>query len=60
MYSSLRDCWSPSRDAPHGGWFGQLTPRSTVVLEWNRYDLNFVGMGKRDITTTSLGYVHRF
>ncbi|MFN7122715.1 MAG: outer membrane beta-barrel protein [Hydrogenophaga sp.] len=50
------------------GWEGtygvgvgfNLTPRSTVVLEWNRYDLNFVGMGKRDITTTSLGYVHRF
>lgn len=50
------------------GWEGtygvgvgfNLTPRSTVVLEWNRYDLDFVGLGKRDITTTSLGYVHRF
>lgn len=50
------------------GWEGtygvgvgfNFTPRSSVVLEWNRYDLNFVGVGKRDITTTSLGYVHRF
>ena len=50
------------------GWEGtygvgvgfNLTPRSSVVLEWNRYDLNFAGVGKRDVTTTSLGYVHRF
>lgn len=50
------------------GWEGSygvgvgfnLSPRSSVVLEWNRYDLTFVGVGKRDITTTSLGYVHRF
>ncbi|MBT9463037.1 outer membrane beta-barrel protein [Hydrogenophaga sp.] len=50
------------------GWEGSygvgvgfnLSPRSSVVLEWNRYDLNFVGVGRRDITTTSLGYVHRF
>lgn len=37
-----------------------FTTRSAVVLEWNRYDLNFVGSGRQDITTTSLGYVHRF
>lgn len=37
-----------------------LSPRSAVVLEWNRYDLNFVGSGRNDIKTTSLGYVHRF
>ena len=50
------------------GWEGtyglgvgfNLSPRSSVVLEWNRYDLDFVGVGKREITTTSLGYVHRF
>ena len=50
------------------GWEGtygvgvgfNLTPASSVVLEHNRYDLNFVGVGKREINTTSLGYVHRF
>ena len=59
---------SGSATGSDSGWEGtygvgvgfNLTPRSSVVLEWNRYDLNFVGVGKRDITTTSLGYVHRF
>lgn len=37
-----------------------LSPRSAVVLEWNRYNLEFVGGGRDDISTTSLGYVHRF
>lgn len=50
------------------GWEGsygvgvgyQLSQRSMVVLEWNRYDLDFADVGRRDITTTSLGYVYRF
>ena len=50
------------------GWEGsygvgvgyQLSQRSMVVLEWNSYDLDFVDVGRRDITTTSLGYVYRF
>ena len=50
------------------GWEGSygvgvsfdLSPRSMVVLEWNRYDLNFSDVGRRDISTTSLGYVYRF
>lgn len=50
------------------GWEGSygvgvgfdITPQSSIVLEWNRYNLNFVGTGRRDIDTTSLGYVHRF
>lgn len=50
------------------GWEGSygvgvgfdFTPRSSIVLEWNRFDLNFEGVGQRNITTTSLGYVHRF
>lgn len=37
-----------------------FSPRSAVVLEWNRYDIRFVGTGRHDITTTSLGYLHRF
>lgn len=49
--------WEPSYGVGVGFNF---TPRSAVVLEWNRYELNFVGTGKHDITTTSLGYVHRF
>jgi len=31
-----------------------------VVLEWNRYDLDFADVGRRGISTTSLGYVYRF
>jgi hypothetical protein len=50
------------------GWEGsygvgvgyQLSQRSMVVLEWNRYDLDFADVGRRDISTTSLGYVYRF
>lgn len=50
------------------GWEGSvgagvgfnLSPKSAVVLEWNRYDLNFAGAGRRNINTTSIGYVHRF
>lgn len=50
------------------GWEGSygvglgfdIAPRSSIVLEWNRYDLNFVGTGRREISTTSVGYVHRF
>jgi hypothetical protein len=50
------------------GWAGSygagvgydLSPRSSIVLEWARYDMRFVGVGKREVNTTSLGYVHRF
>lgn len=50
------------------GWAGSygvgvgydLTARSSIVLEWNRYDMRFAGVGKREVNTTSLGYVHRF
>ena len=49
--------WEPSYGLGVGFDF---TPRSSIVLEWNRFDLNFVGSGKQEITTTSLGYVHRF
>ena len=50
------------------GWEGsygvgvgyRLSKQSMVVLEWNRYDLDFADVGKRDISTTSLGYVYRF
>ncbi len=50
------------------GWEGSygagigfdLSPRSSIVLEWNRYDVRFVGVGKREVDTTSIGYMHRF
>ncbi len=50
------------------GWAGSyglgvgydLTSRSSIVLEWARYDMRFAGLGKREVNTTSLGYVHRF
>lgn len=50
------------------GWEGSygagvgfdLSPRSSIVLEWARHELRFAGVGKREIDTTSIGYVHRF
>lgn len=62
---------SPLAGIPTGresGWAGSygagigydLTPRSSIVLEWARYDMRFAGVGKREVNTTSLGYVHRF
>ncbi|WP_439520201.1 outer membrane beta-barrel protein [Hydrogenophaga sp.] len=49
--------WAPTYGAGVGF---DLTPRSSIVLEWNRYDMRFAGVGKQEVTTTSLGYVHRF
>lgn len=50
------------------GWEGSygaglgfdLSPRSSIVVEWNRYDLRFAGVGKQKVETTSIGYMHRF
>lgn len=50
------------------GWEGSygaglgfdLSPRSSIVVEWNRYDMRFVGVGKQKVETTSVGYMHRF
>lgn len=50
------------------GWEGSygagvgfdLSPRSSIVLEWARHELRFAGVGKREIDTTSIGYLHRF
>jgi OOP family OmpA-OmpF porin len=50
------------------GWEGSygagigfdLSPRSAIVVEWNRYQMRFVGAGKQDVDTTSIGYMHRF
>ncbi|QHE85404.1 outer membrane beta-barrel protein [Hydrogenophaga sp. BPS33] len=49
--------WEPSFGAGIGF---DLSPRSSIVLEWNRYDMRFVGAGKREVETTSIGYMHRF
>lgn len=49
--------WAPSVGAGIGF---DLSPRSSIVLEWNRYDMRFVGIGKREVETTSIGYMHRF
>lgn len=48
-------------EGSYGLGFGfDLSPRSSIVVEWNRYDLRFVGAGKREVETTSIGYMHRF
>lgn len=49
-----------------GAWYGagvgvDFTPTAGVVLVWNRRELRMPGEGgRRDLDTTSLGYVHRF
>jgi OmpA-OmpF porin, OOP family len=37
-----------------------ITPNHGVVLEWERHAFNVPGGGRRDIDSTSLGYVYRF
>jgi OOP family OmpA-OmpF porin len=37
-----------------------FTPRSGVVLEWERHRFDFAGDVKDDVESTTLGYVHRF
>lgn len=49
--------WEPSVGAGVGF---DLSPRSSIVLEWNRHQMRFVGVGKQDVDTTSIGYMHRF
>ncbi len=52
-----RSDWVPSYGAGVGF---ELSPRSVILVEWNRYDLKFAGTGKREVETTSIGYMHRF
>lgn len=37
-----------------------ITPNHGVVLEWERHAFRVPGGGRRDIDSTSLGYVYRF
>jgi OOP family OmpA-OmpF porin len=71
LYSRTKVTASPLSGLATGkesGWEGSygvgvgfdLNPRSSIVLEWNRYDLRFVGTGKTEVDTTSIGYMHRF
>lgn len=60
-FSGLPSGKASGWEKSYGAGIGfNVTPRSAVVLEWNRYDLRFVGIGEQEITTTSIGYVHRF
>lgn len=48
-----------------GGSYGvgvgfDLTQASSIVLEWERHEFRFPGLGKENVDTTMLGYVHRF
>ncbi|MDO9438110.1 outer membrane beta-barrel protein [Hydrogenophaga sp.] len=52
-----RTGWVPSYGLGVGF---DLSPRSAIVVEWNRYDLRFAGTGKQEVDTTSIGYMHRF
>ena len=49
--------WAPSIGVGAGYDFGS---NSSVVLEWNRSNYKFAGVGREAVKTTSLGYVYRF
>lgn len=47
--------------ASYGAGVGlDLTPATSVVLEWARHDFHFAGIGKQDVALTSLGLKYRF
>lgn len=52
-------------DSGWGGSYGgglsfDLAANSSVVLEWERHDFHFVNEGRQPVTSTTVGYVHRF
>lgn len=49
--------WGASYGAGLGWDFNRT---SGVVLEWERHDFRFAGLGKRDVDMTTIGYRHRF
>lgn len=49
--------WGKSYGAGVGWDFNRT---SGLVLEWERHDFRFAGLGKRDVDMTTIGYRHRF
>ena len=58
VVAGKRRSWAPT----YGGGLGyDLTPNHGVVVEWNRARLRFPGPDeRRNVDTTSVGYVYRF
>jgi OmpA-OmpF porin, OOP family len=53
------------KDKGWGGSYGlgvgfDVTRNSSIVLEWERHDFRFSGLGRQSVDSTSLGYMHRF
>lgn len=53
------------KESGWGGSYGvgvgfDLTRASSIVLEWERHDFRFSGLGRQSVDSTTLGYVHRF
>jgi OOP family OmpA-OmpF porin len=49
--------WGKSYGAGVGYDFNRT---SGIVLEWERHDFRFRGLGKREVDSTTVGYMHRF
>ena len=49
--------WGASYGAGVGWDFNRT---SGLVLEWERHDFRFAGLGKQDVDMTTIGYRHRF
>ncbi len=47
--------------AAYGAGVGYaLNPTSSVVLEWQHHDFDFIGIGRQGVASTSIGFVKRF
>lgn len=47
--------------ASYGAGVGyELSRNAGLVLEWERHDFRFRGVGKQEVEATTIGYVHRF
>jgi len=43
-----------------GGMGYDLSPKSGIVVQWARNKFSFANEGRRNVDTTSIGYVYRF
>jgi len=71
IYGQTRVSTGSLSGIPEGkrrGWGGSygagvgfdFTPSSGVVLAWDRHEFKFPGLGRENVDTTSVGFVHRF
>jgi OOP family OmpA-OmpF porin len=63
--NTASDAIATGKEKGWGGSYGvgvgfDLTRASSIVLEWERHEFRFSGLGRQSVDSTTLGYVHRF